>query len=441
MATHVDRPGSKSMAPPRINDMVNKQMINLETPYQREVVWQTRKMGDLIDTIVHNFYVPPLIFAVRKNKDNRVIRYCIDGKQRISSIVGFMNNEFPYTHVEADGTTTDYYYAESVDRNRKHKSGREYLPPDLRQRFDEFEILAVEYSNLSVEAEVEIFSRVQLGVPLTSAEKLKAHMSPTKDFCEELHTLYRKDLSFLFSDIRCRLFQHIVNLLLVLKADSPNFPVTKKNVETFLQVQTPPTDELKRKIKYVLDIVGEIARSPHSWVFTQVNGQEKGILALEFVCFGLYVSKVPRRFSRSIADFANDCHELRSYIHSKIRTKTPMMGSPSYRVAYQWLEEKLDTMGLRPAMVRTPAEPSLTPDTEEYEEDEDLLESTLAHLNTNSLLHKRKRPAVCLETPVQPSTIATTIPTATANTTTAPSHNHIPRQRPVARRGGKFPRR
>lgn len=72
-----------------------------------------------------------------------------------------MNNEFPYTHVEADGTTTDYYYAESVDRNRKHKSGmiyiqgiqkmqvnhvasigREYLPPDLRQRFDEFEILA-----------------------------------------------------------------------------------------------------------------------------------------------------------------------------------------------------------------------------------------------------------------------------------------------------------
>lgn len=48
-------------------------------------------MGALIDTIIHNFYVPPLIFAVRKNKDNsRVIKYCIDGKQRISSIVGWV---------------------------------------------------------------------------------------------------------------------------------------------------------------------------------------------------------------------------------------------------------------------------------------------------------------------------------------------------------------
>ena len=71
----------------------------------------------------------------------------------------FMNNEFPYIHVEVDGTTSEYYYAESADRNKKHRTGmvkikgskwmeinnvcvgREYLPPDLRQRFDEFELL------------------------------------------------------------------------------------------------------------------------------------------------------------------------------------------------------------------------------------------------------------------------------------------------------------
>ena len=254
-------------------------------------------------------------------------------------------------------------------------------------------------------------------------------MSPTKDLCQELHTIYRKDLSLLFADIRSRLFQHIVNLMLVLKADSPTFPASRQRVDAFLQDQTPPTEELKKKIKYALDIIGEVARSPHSWVYTQVHGQEKGILSLEFVCFGLYITKVPRRFNRSIEDFANDCHQLRQHIYDNIKTKTPMMGTPSYHVAYQWIVDRLDTLGLRPANVHTPLEPSLTPDSEEYEDEEDLLENTLAHINSNSLLHKRKRAAVCLET--QHNSLP---PTATTN-------NHITRSRPVARRGGKFPRR
>lgn len=252
-------------------------------------------------------------------------------------------------------------------------------------------------------------------------------MSPTKDLGEELYTIYRKDLSLLFADIRSRLFQHIVFLMLILKADSPTFPASRRKVEAYLQDQTPPTEDLKKKMRYVLDIIGEIARSTHCWCYTHVNGQQRPFLSLEFVCFGLYISKVPRRFNRSIEDFSKDCHELRAHILHQVHSKPPRMGAPAYQIAYQWIENKLDTLGLRPADVRIPAEPSLTPDTEEYEEDDDLLESTLAHINTNSLLHKRKRPALCMETspaPIIPNT----------------SNHHISK-RPVARRGGKFPRR
>jgi uncharacterized protein with ParB-like and HNH nuclease domain len=45
----------------------------------------------IIDSLFHNFYIPPVIFAITQDEDGEEIRICVDGKQRLTSIVRFLN--------------------------------------------------------------------------------------------------------------------------------------------------------------------------------------------------------------------------------------------------------------------------------------------------------------------------------------------------------------
>jgi hypothetical protein len=44
----------------------------------------------IIDSLFHNFYIPPIVFAVVKDEDGHEMRVCVDGKQRLTSIVRFL---------------------------------------------------------------------------------------------------------------------------------------------------------------------------------------------------------------------------------------------------------------------------------------------------------------------------------------------------------------
>ena len=46
---------------------------------------------EIIDSLFHNFYVPPVIFAVMRDEEGEEVRVCVDGKQRLTSIVKFLD--------------------------------------------------------------------------------------------------------------------------------------------------------------------------------------------------------------------------------------------------------------------------------------------------------------------------------------------------------------
>jgi hypothetical protein len=46
---------------------------------------------EIIDSLYHNFYIPPIIFALMRDEDGEEIRICVDGKQRLTSIVKFLD--------------------------------------------------------------------------------------------------------------------------------------------------------------------------------------------------------------------------------------------------------------------------------------------------------------------------------------------------------------
>ncbi|KAI0067416.1 hypothetical protein BV25DRAFT_1987816 [Artomyces pyxidatus] len=162
----------RALKPPRtttytaqsLYDQIIEGTIDLEPEYQRDIVWSDAKQIGLIDSVFRNFYIPPLIFAVSVAEDGTEKRVCIDGKQRLTSIQRFMDGEIFHKDVD---TKAKYWY-------KKQKPTATELPVKYKRLFANKQIVCIEYSNLTDDDEREIFRRVQLGVALNAAEKMKA---------------------------------------------------------------------------------------------------------------------------------------------------------------------------------------------------------------------------------------------------------------------------
>ncbi|KZV68188.1 hypothetical protein PENSPDRAFT_687461 [Peniophora sp. CONT] len=158
-------PRSTTYTAQSLYDQIVDGSINLGPEYQRDVVWSTEKQIGLIDSIFRNFYIPPLIFAVSTHEDGTEARTCIDGKQRLTSIQKFMDGLI--YHRDPDNARDKYYFTNPAKNSFQ-------LPPKYKNLFGTKQIVCIEYFDLDENDEREIFRRVQLGMALNDAEKMKA---------------------------------------------------------------------------------------------------------------------------------------------------------------------------------------------------------------------------------------------------------------------------
>ena len=66
-------------------------------------MWNPKKQSMLIDSMYRGFYIPPVVFSVHWDTAHQAkVRLCVDGKQRLTAISGFVNGRvrispFPFT--------------------------------------------------------------------------------------------------------------------------------------------------------------------------------------------------------------------------------------------------------------------------------------------------------------------------------------------------------
>lgn len=85
---------------------------------QRDLVWTTQQKSALILTILRDQKIPPLV-VVQNDKDetHKYNWQVIDGKQRMTTLFGYLKNEFPIVH---EGT--EYFFNDlPVDCQRQIK--------------------------------------------------------------------------------------------------------------------------------------------------------------------------------------------------------------------------------------------------------------------------------------------------------------------------------
>jgi hypothetical protein len=170
----------------KVKDFVNDYLyrIDLDADYQRERIWSRGNQEDLIDSIIKNIDIPKIYLA--QIKGNEDFDYeCIDGKQRMATLLNFYKPEkFTDSPLTVRVTGEKYTYQQL----------REELP-DFADKIDNFELTFVIYPQIDDEEFLrEIFRRLQLGVRLNSGELLKSHMGTMRDF---IYKEMGKDAPFL----------------------------------------------------------------------------------------------------------------------------------------------------------------------------------------------------------------------------------------------------
>lgn len=140
---------------------------NFDPPYQRRSVWSEEKQSYFIDSILRNFPIPPIFLHRKIDTDTgRTSFDVIDGKQRLTAIARFINNDIPaaneYGLAEEPNALDGAYF--------RDLSSNDALS-DFRAAFWKYE-LPVEYIDPSDLSLIEdVFDRLNRnGEPLTGQE-------------------------------------------------------------------------------------------------------------------------------------------------------------------------------------------------------------------------------------------------------------------------------
>ncbi len=118
-------------------DLYNRELLDLDPPYQRRSVWNQDYKDYFIDTVL-NGYPAPAIFIYQEITPEGVSKVSIvDGKQRLSTLFQFANNEFPvYEEATIQRFRSKYFKdLDTTDKQNfwKYQFAIEYLPSSDEQ--------------------------------------------------------------------------------------------------------------------------------------------------------------------------------------------------------------------------------------------------------------------------------------------------------------------
>jgi hypothetical protein len=151
-----------------IVSQIERDQLNLQPNFQRGEIWPDARKQSLVDSILRNWYVPPVHVVQVKDGSRDVL----DGKQRLTAIF-----EFVHGAIAVDGST------QPLNRNIQRLDGLIYaeLPRRVRRRFDNFKITVFTLDDYDAAEPGELFFRLNQPATLTAAEKRNAFYGSARD--------------------------------------------------------------------------------------------------------------------------------------------------------------------------------------------------------------------------------------------------------------------
>jgi hypothetical protein len=241
-----------------LKNLRNKEVI-LDPQYQRGDIWSDKMRSDFIDSILKGI-IPTNIILNKELKDGKGLLTCIDGKQRVTTILWFYNNKIPHINYVKQDDSDDYvevhtYY--NVIPEEKEKD-IEYLTIPDEQKLSLFldrDIPIAYYTNLAYEKQVDIFSRINHCVKATHGEILISRYS--NDAASKKLKEFFESNKFASDNIRKDNYEYIFMTMYMihnknLKILKNNTPQCKKFIEETNDYNV--MEELVKNCKNIVDI-------------------------------------------------------------------------------------------------------------------------------------------------------------------------------------------
>lgn len=155
-----------------IKQRIDENRIDLQPDFQRGEVWSLSKKQRLIDTVLRNWYIPP-IHIIKRDDVNEVL----DGQQRLSAIRDFMDDKF-----KVDGSLPP------SDAQIRKLDGLKFseLPDQYKEQFKQFTLRQLTLKDFKPDEPYELFFRLNSPTNLVEAEKRNAFNSEARQQVKEL---------------------------------------------------------------------------------------------------------------------------------------------------------------------------------------------------------------------------------------------------------------
>ncbi|KAG2155215.1 uncharacterized protein EDB93DRAFT_91098 [Suillus bovinus] len=337
-------PRTTSYTAKSLYDQIIENAIDLDPEYQH-VVWPELKQSGLIDSMLRNYYMPPIIFAVSTADDGSELRTCIDGKQRLTSIQRFIDGQIPH---KDSFTNEKLWYKTSATQAR-----RKLLPKQLIHQFSNKQIVCVEYSDINPDQEREIFQRVQLGVALTPAERMQAIVGPWPTVIREIQSQVLGEDGFQgyldWGHARGRDFQCVASIgYLIENHPKPTVP-SAPTLEKWLLKSDPVSPKLREDLLDTFRVFLILARDQK---YSRSLNKPTRVSPIEFVMIGVLIYLFRDRLSltqlsSAIEKMRKDVRDDHQDIRANGRITKHMLSFMSKRLKIS--ELKTDGEGDKPA--------------------------------------------------------------------------------------------
>jgi hypothetical protein len=174
-----------------------KDLFWMDPPYQRQSdIWSQEKRQNFIDSLINQFDIPKIylheFYPARKINGKNYKYAVVDGKQRLSSIWQFLENEWPLS----DGI--EYFKKEDVDLRKLTYRELGEKHTDIRDIFNAIPLPVVTILTEEIELIEEMFSRLNEAMPLNAPERRNSFGGPMPKLIQSIakHKFFIDHLPF-----------------------------------------------------------------------------------------------------------------------------------------------------------------------------------------------------------------------------------------------------
>ncbi|MDD5980152.1 MAG: DUF262 domain-containing protein [bacterium] len=246
----------------QLSGMVKNGKINFEHIIQRSYCWERSRKSALIESMILGYPIPA-VFAKRiddgSGKRGSNTYYIMDGKQRLSTVKEFLNDEFALSELP-----TITYFDTDLDKEVElNISGMKYsdLPDGLKDFINTVTFSVTYFDNLTKNEERELFKRLNAGRPLSAKNKTLASAKNIEELLDlGSHELFNQMLT---DKSRQNKNQAVIvaKVLTMLNSEVENISFASKDFNPEiekLEISDEEKLELVRIFNYIVNIHDEL---------------------------------------------------------------------------------------------------------------------------------------------------------------------------------------